>query len=97
MGCYYSPFVSHCIKFYAKYPCANRFRADADQRNWEAVKTSLDTYTGNEAAILLKLYDGKDLNENINNISGHIGMDKKSLWKIVRNFEYKVACNRGII
>lgn len=97
MGYYYSPFVSHCIKFFAKYPYADRFKTNADKLNWGAVKSSLDSYTKNEATILLKLYNGNDLENNVATISRNIGMNKKSLWKIVRGFEYKVASNRGII
>lgn len=97
MGYYYSPFVSHCVRFYAKFPNATRFASNVDKRNWEAVKKTLDKYPHNEATMLVKVYDSGNIECNINSISRKIGMDKSSFWKIIRSFEHSVAKNRGIV
>ena len=97
MGTYYSPYVNHCIRFYVKYPAATRFRTDADKLNWKAVSSALHGMPQDEVSALLEAYSGNDISGNIQKISKSSGVKKELLWKIVCDFERKVASKRGLI
>lgn len=98
MSSYYSPFVNHCIRFYAKYPTARRFRSEADKLNWKAVSSSLMGFSDNEINALLAVYGSNgNLQANVGKMADTIGVKRQSFWKIVCDFERKVAHARGLI
>lgn len=98
MGSYYSPYVNHCIRFYAKYPTASRFKSEADKLNWKAVSSSLKGLPDNDIVAILSVYSANGRIEgNVAKLSKDTGVKRETLWKNVCDFERKVAKNRGLI
>lgn len=98
MGSYYSPYVNHCIRFYAKYPDSIRFNSEADKLNHKAVKLSLKGFSDNEVNAILSVYSSHgNIESNVYNVAKNLGIKQKSFWKIICDFERKVASKRGLI
>ena len=94
---YYSDFVSHCLKFYARYP-KPVFKTDADKVNWEACRRALSTFTEEEQQILVYVYRERDtMEDNVYNASVIHNIDQDLIWKMIMKLEKRVAKRRGLI
>lgn len=97
MRTFYSEYVQHCMRFYARHPNP-KFRSDADKLNWNACKSALEGFTDDEQDILLTIYREADtIPENIHNISVARNMKQDSIWNLLNKLERRVAKRRGLI
>ena len=52
MRTYYSEYIQHCMRFYARHPHP-KFHSDADKQNWYACENALKGFSDSEKDILL--------------------------------------------
>lgn len=83
MRTFYSTYVSHALRFYAKYPENPVFRSEADRLNHNACHQVLGDHPSRE--FILTFYRG--------------GCEKLTAhdWKIIADVERRVASVRGLI
>ena len=55
MRTFYSEYVQHCMRFYARHP-RPKFRSDADKQNWNACDSAMKGFTDKEQDILMTVY-----------------------------------------
>lgn len=95
---FYSNFVRHCMRFYARHPKPNYFRTEADKKNWKSCDNALKSFTDEDREILLTIYrEGDTLSDNIYQFARQEGISQDPLWKLVNDLERKVAKRRGLL
>lgn len=103
MRTYFSEFVGHCARYYARSvvnaPSAQpRFKTEAEKRNWLACSTAIKGFSEQEQDIILTVYsEGDTLPDNIYQLSKKRSMNQDVIWKLVTDFERKVAKRRGLL
>lgn len=95
---YYSAYVRHCLRFYAKYP-EPEFRTEADRKDWNAVKTVFDGLESTVRNTVQELYgvSGENLPVKVKEISSRDGVRPDQLYHLMVNIENEVAKARGLI
>ena len=89
MRTFYSEYVQHCMRFYARHTNP-KFRSDAD--------SALKGFTDKEQEMLLTIYrEGDTIPDNIYNLSVALEIKQDILWKLVNELERKVAKRRGLV
>lgn len=97
MRTFYSEYVQHCMRFYARYP-QPRFRTNADKLNWNACHDALKGFKPSEVDILTTVYRGGDtIPDNIYKVSVDRGIKQDIVWKLVNRLERKIAKRRNLI
>ena len=97
MKTFYSEYVQHCMRFYARHP-RPKFHSDADKQNWLACDSALKGFSFSEVDILITVYrEGDTVPDNIYRISVERSIKQDSIWKLVNEFERKVAKRRNLI
>lgn len=94
---YYSDYIRHCMRFYARHP-QPKFRSDIDKQNWNACDKAMKEFTEEEQVILMTVYrEGDTIPDNIYKISVELNTNQDFIWKIVNELERKVAKRRSLI
>lgn len=97
MKTFYSEYVRHCMRFYARHPHPS-FYSDADKMNWNACDSELRAFDDKERDILLTVYrEGDTIANNIYNLSVARGINQDCIWKLVNALERKVGKRRGLL
>ena len=97
MRTFYSEYVQHCMRFYARHP-SPKFRSDADKQNWKACESALDSFTDKEKELLMIIYsEGDTIADNVYQLAKARNMKQDTIWKMVNELEKKVAKRRGLI
>ena len=96
---FYSEYVRHCLRFYARYEKPLAFRTDVDRLNWEACEDALSFHSPRVRKLAIAIYKQESLNiaEAVNKVSNDTGTDRVLLWSIVKRLEKNVAIARGLI
>lgn len=97
MRTFYSEYVQHCIKFYARHP-SPKFRSDADKQNWKACESALVGFTDTEKELLIAVYIENDtIPDNVYKVSTENNVKQDTLWKLINELERRVAKRRNLI
>lgn len=97
MRTYYSDYVQHCMRFYARHPNP-KFNSDAEKQNWNACDSALKRFDNSERDILLTVYrEGDTLADNIYNYSVEHGINQDKVWKLLNKLEKMIAKRRGLL
>lgn len=95
---FYSTYVSHCMRFYSRFPDMQKFNTVADKENWLACQKALKHYSERDRKILTEIYSGRDtFADNIYEISIKYKINQDYLWEMIGKFERLVARKRGLI
>lgn len=97
---YYSSYVNHMLRFYARYCDKNleSFKKSTDVKNWLAVKTVLDKLPKKEKNIIIEVYRRRDtLADNVYEVSKEFGMDQDVIWAMLNKITKKIAKERELI
>ena len=85
---FYSEFVSHCLRFYARYE-DRIYNSEAEKHNWIACHMALKSFTKAERKKLLTIYkEGDTIPDNVH---------QDVIWGLVRECEKRVAKYRGLL
>lgn len=94
----YTPYVQHCLRFYSRYLHIKDFRNDTDKLNWYACHRAIQAYSPTDQDILVYVYGERDtLADNVYNVSIKYGIHQDFVWEMMREFERKVAVERGLV
>ncbi len=94
---YYSDYVTHCLRFYAKYPKANPIDK-IDKDNWIACHRALSDLSSDDRTLLISIYKEADtIADNVYQISKQKGIPQSRIWKLISNVERKVARYRELL
>ena len=94
----YTPYVQHCMRFYSRYLQIEAFRNDTDKLNWQACHRAIQGYSPIDKDILVSVYGERDtLADNVYNASRKYGVYQDYIWEMMREFERKVAVERGLL
>lgn len=94
---FYSEYVNHCLRFYARHP-KTKFKSEADKQNWAACDNALADFTPKERDMLLTIYrDGDTIPDNVYQMAKAMGVKQDSIWKLIGELERKVAKRRGLL
>ena len=94
----YTPYVRHAMRFYSRYPHLKEFKSEIDKANWFACHRAIQEYSSDDKDILLYVYCERDtLADNVYNASKARCIYQDIVWEMIREFERKVAIERGLI
>ena len=97
MRTFYSDYVQHCMRFYARHP-RPQFKSDADKHNWNACESAIKTFADNERDILMAVYrEGDTIPDNVYTASIYYNINQDIIWKLIKELERKVAKRRGLL
>lgn len=95
---FYSAYIEHCMRFYARYSKPNHFRHDADRKNWLACDNALKDFSAEDRERLLTIYrEGDTIPDNVYHLSKKEKVNQDTIWKLLGDLERKVAKRRGLI
>ena len=95
---FYSAYVEHHMRYYARYEKPNFFRCHADERSWYACKYVLDELSEKDRERILEIYRlGDTIPDNIYQLAKSENLNQDWLWKLLADFERNVALKRGLI
>lgn len=94
---FYSEYVNHCLRFYARHP-NSKFKSAADKNNWAACDSAFKGFSDSEREMLLTIYrEGDTIPDNVYQIAKSKGIKQDSVWKLINELERKVAKRRGLL
>lgn len=97
MRAFYSEYVNHCLRFYARHP-KPVFHSEADKKNWAACENALKSFSDCDRDMLLSIYtEGDTIPDNVYQMAKSKGIKQDTIWKMVNELEKKVAKRRGLI
>lgn len=97
MRTFYSEYVQHCMRFYARHP-SPKFHSDADKQNWKACDSALEGFTDKEKELLIAVYTDNDtIPDNVYKVSTENSMKQDTIWKLINELERRVAKRRNLI
>ena len=95
---YYSEYVRHCARFYARNIHKPPFKTEVDKNNWYACHGAIDRYSDRDKDIILRVYGMRDtLADNVYETSKIYLIDQNIIWDMLKDFEHNVAKKRGLI
>ncbi len=97
MRSYYSDYVNHCLRFYARHP-EPTFKSVIDRQNWKCCQTVFDRFSESDRDIFYFVYnEGGTIAENVFDVSARTGIKQQTVWKLISELERQVAKERGLI
>lgn len=97
MRAFYSDYVNHCLRFYARHS-RPIFHSEADKKNWNACESALKSFSDSDRDILLTIYiEGDTIPDNVYQMAKNKGIKQDTIWKLIGELERKVAKRRGLI
>ena len=95
---FYSEYVRHCMRFYARNTKNPRFNTDVDKVNWYACHRAIERYSEQDREILIRIFGLRDtLADNVYETACAYSIDQTIIWDMLKEFERIVAKKRGLI
>lgn len=93
----YTDYIKHAMRFYSRYPNRQHFKNKVDESNWKACHEVIQTYSDRDRDILVYVYGSYDtIGDNVYTMSEKYQIDQTIIWDMMREFEQKVAIERGL-
>lgn len=94
----YTHYVRHAMRFYSRYLHIKEFKNETDKANWQACHKAIQAYSPIDKDILVCVYGERDtLADNVYEVSRRYGVHQNVVWEMMREFERKVAVERGLL
>jgi viroplasmin and RNaseH domain-containing protein len=95
---FYTDYVRHCMRFYARTTNKPRFNTEVDKNNWYACHRAIEKYSDTEKDILIKVYSLRDtLADNVYEVAKLYNLDQNDIWDMLKELEHNIAKKRGLI
>lgn len=95
---FYSEYVRHCMRFYARNTEKPRFNTEVDRDNWYACHKAIERYPDTEKAIIISVYAQHDtIADNVYEVAKVFHVDQMDVWDMLKTFERSVAKKRGLL
>ena len=93
----YTDYVRHAIRFYSRYLDKQFFNNRVDESNWLACHRVIKSYSERDKSILLYVYGEFDtISDNVYQMSQKHEIHQNIIWDMMKDFERKVAIERGL-
>lgn len=93
----YTLYVRHAMRFYSRYLHLKEFKNEVDKANWLACHRAIQGYSLTNKDILVCVYGERDtLADNVYEVSKRYCVHQDVVWEMMREFERKVAVERGL-
>lgn len=94
---YYSEYVGHCMRFYTRHTLLEK-KSEADELNWKASHDALQMFSDEDQQMLVELYEQHSpMKDTVAELSVKYCIREKTLWKMVKDLERRIAKKRGLI
>ena len=95
---FYTEYVRHCLRFYARNINKLIFNTEVDRNNWFACQRALWQFSDKDKDIILRVYGMRDtLADNVYEVSQIYLIDQNIIWDMLKSLERIVAKERGLI
>ncbi len=95
---FYTDYVRHAMRFYSRNLTNPLFKKKADIENWTACDEVLESYSNRDKDILAYVYGSYDtLADNVYAMSKKYSINQNIIWDMMKDFEYKIAIERGLV
>lgn len=95
---FYSEYVRHCLRFYARNITKTRFNTEVDKNNWYACHKAIEHYSDKDKDLLIRVYALYDtIADNVYEVAKTNHIDQNIIWDMLKEFERSVAKKRGLI
>lgn len=95
---FYTDYVRHCMRFYARNTNKPRFNSEVDKNNWYACHRAIEKYSDSEKEILIKVYSLRDtLADNVYEVAKSYNLDQNDIWDMLKELEHSIGKKRGLI
>ena len=93
----YTDYVRGALRFYSKQLHPLYFKNAVYESNWNACHNVIQAYSDRDKDILVYVYgSGDTLADNVYVMSKKYQIDQNIIWEMMRDFECKVAIERGL-
>jgi len=104
---YYTNYVSHCLRYYARHP-EPVFKTQAERKDWEACDRALKKWNDKTREWLTLVYKAprdaagnyryeNSMNDCVVTVSEITGISTDAIWKELKALEREVAVERGLL
>lgn len=94
---FYSEYVGHCMRFYARHDLTEK-RSEADELNWVACTKALEMFSSEDQQMLVDVYNhNAPMKDTVTELAVKYCIREKTLWKMVKDLERRIAKKRGLI
>jgi hypothetical protein len=94
---YYSDYVNHSLRFYARYK-EPVFKSEVDRLKWESCDKAFENLDPKFKSPILEIYRQHDyFNDNVQRACIKHDIAVYQMWDIINTLEREVAKNRGLI
>ena len=95
---YYSEYVRHCARFYARNIHKPPFKTEVDKNNWYACHKAIERYSDRDRLIILQVYGWYDtIADNVYEVAKRCQIDQNVIWDLLKDIERDVAKRRGLL
>lgn len=95
---FYSEYVRHCMRFYARNLDKPRFNTTVDENNWYACHRALERYSDKDKELIILVYAQHDtIADNAYEVAKVFNIDQAVVWDLLKDFERSVARKRGLL
>ncbi len=95
---YYTEYVNHILRFYARHPSMVHFKTDADRLNHRAAQTVFYKLPQQKTAVLFDIYTRNDtLGDNVYEVARSRKMGQDDIYTLITRVSNLIAKERGLI
>lgn len=95
---FYSDYVRHALRWYARNLESPIFNCIAAQKNWDACHTILNEHFPRYKDVLISVYRAFDtMGDNVYETAKKYNMSQDRIWTMMEDLEKRVAQARGLI
>jgi hypothetical protein len=95
---FYSEYVRHCMRYYARNTNKPRFNTEVDKNNWYACHSAIGHCSDRDRDILVRVYGSHDtLSDTVYETARAYDIDQNIIWDMLKDFERVVAKKRGLL
>lgn len=93
----YTDYIRHTLRFYSRYLNKPSFKSNVDRDNWCACHNVIETYSRRDKDILTYVYGSFDtIGDNVYEMANKYHINQNTIWDMMKEFERKVAIERGL-
>lgn len=93
---YYTEYVAHCLRFYARHENPV-FSSESAKADWDACDKALEQFDTRDRVQVLAVFRENDtIADNIYSVAKRYNVDQDKIWKLVTLAEKEVAQYRGL-
>lgn len=95
---FYTEYVRHCMRFYARNTNKPRFNTEVDKNNWYACHRAIEPYSDREKEIIINIFNMRDtLADNVYEVAVTYNLDQNDIWDMLKELERNIAKKRGLL